>query len=167
MRRRTVLRGVSSAALAGLAGCLGAGDPGAPDDGTDSPTETPSPPTSPSTTPGGTVRDTSFDLVDAGSGMQVDDASVAFGDPVTVTGTIWGADGCQTAELGDVTLADGTLTVVVRTTEREFDGTPACTQAIVELDYEATVTVDGAGPATIVVVHERDGERTEVARAER
>ena len=170
MERRTLLGGLSSAVIAGLAGCLGAGSEPASEEPTESPgdpTVTDSPPTSPSPTPGGTVVDTGFTVTHTANGQAVDEATVAFGDPVVVTGTIWGNDGCQTAELTGAALADGTLTVVVRETTRKSTETQACTEAIVEVDYEATVAVDGSGPSTVVVVHEHGDERVEAARAER
>jgi len=166
MKRRTLLRGASTGLVAGLAGCLGSTGTGDPDDDpSDTPTDTPSPPTSPSPTPGSNDVDASFRLTGAGSGVQNDDAEVSFGDPLTVTGTVWGANGCYTADMAAATLTDGRLTVVVRAFKPETDTPRACTDAIVQLDYE--VTAEAVDPETVVVVHERDGERTEVARAER
>jgi hypothetical protein len=78
---------------------------------------------------------------------------------VTVNGAIWGADGCYTATLADVAYADGVVTATVDTTERDDTGeTTACTQCIVEINYEVTITFDHGLPSEVVVVH-RHGDR--------
>ena len=150
MNRRTLLQAAGTVGFAALAGCAGT------DSGTD---ETPS--GTDTTTP--TMTDESFTVVQIASGQERDEASVTVdGATVTVEGTIWGADGCTTAELADAsydTAADE-LTVAVATTRQEGTDT-ACTQAIVEIDYRATVTFENGVPATVVVTHDRgDGAQT-------
>lgn len=171
MRRRTLLRRAAGATLPlALAGCASNPDTGAPDDETDTPgadeTDTPGADETPTPTdeePAGNggvaVVDTTFDVGDAGSGTQTDRASVAF-DPdanrVRVEGTIWGANGCKTAALGGTAYDEAADEVTVRvvTRDREGTGDRACTQAIVEIPYEAAVGFEGGLPASAVVVHD-------------
>jgi hypothetical protein len=142
-------------------------------DGTDEPSATPSdapedtasetPDSDPSATPSG-VADSSLEVTGSDCGAQTDDTSVAFdedGGTVTVTGTIWGNDACYTAVLSDARLDGGTLTVVVGS-ESDAGTDTMCAQCITEIDYEATVALDGALPREVVVVHAHDGEDTRV-----
>ncbi|QLH84868.1 hypothetical protein HZS54_00425 [Halosimplex pelagicum] len=115
------------------------------------------------------MADRSFDVTDSGCGTQTDDASVAFdgdGATVTVTGTIWGNDACYTAALSDVRLDGDELTVVVGSMSDAGTDT-ACAQCITEIDYEATVTLDGALPQTVTVVHGHGEEDTRVTSTTR
>ncbi|QLH75844.1 hypothetical protein HZS55_00365 [Halosimplex rubrum] len=147
-------------------------------DGTDGPSATPSdspgdtvsetPDSEPSATPSG-VADSSLDVTDSGCGTETDDASVDFdadGGSLSVTGTIWGADTCHTAVLSDVRLDGGALTVVVDS-ESDAGTDTACGQCITEIDYEATVELDGALPREVTVVHRHDGEDTRVTSTAR
>ena len=71
-----------------------------------------------------------------------------------------GEAGCRTAELGSVNYDGEELTVAVATTRRE-DAGDACTQAVVEVDYRATVAFEHGSPDTVVVTHDRgDGPET-------
>jgi hypothetical protein len=153
MNRRTLLT-AGAVGLAALAGC------GGTDSGTDE-TPTGTDTTTP-TTP--TMTDESFTVVQTSSGQERDEASVTVdGATVTIEGTIWGADGCTTAELADASydVSADELTVAVATTQRTGTGTDACTQAIVEIDYRATVTFENGLPGTVVVTHDRgDGVQT-------
>jgi len=154
MNRRTLLRTASGVGIAALAGC-GSTDGG---DGTATGTATES-------TPSQTMTDTTFTVLQTESGQEIDEATVSVdGTTVTVEGTIWGADGCTTAELADASYdaAADELTVAVATTEQETAGTDvACTQAIVEIDYRATVEFENGTPGTVVVTHDRgDGPET-------
>jgi len=155
MDRRTLLRTACGVGIAALAGCGGT-DPG---DGTPTGTDT-----TPVPTPA--MLDTTFTIVQVDSGQQVDEATVTVdGTTVTVEGTIWGSDGCTTAELADASYdaAADELTVAVTTAERETTATEtiACTQAIVEIDYRATVEFENGTPGTVVVTHDRgDGPET-------
>ena len=147
MDRRTLLATVCGVGVATLAGC-GADDGGS---GTPAATDTPTQTVS--------MIDSEFTVDGTGSGQQTDDATVSVdGGTVTVEGTIWGADGCTTAELAgaDYDAAADELTVAVATTDREPTGTEAiaCTQAIVEIAYTATVTFDSGLPGTVVVTHD-------------
>jgi len=115
------------------------------------------------------VTDTRFTVTGRASGTQVSDATVTFGDgTVVVEGTIWGANGCKTAELAGVSY-DGDadeLTIAVATTDREGAG-DGCTQAIVEIDYRAVVTVDGGLPGSVTVTHDHGDGPTTAATATR
>lgn len=147
-------------------------------DGTDDPSPTRSdapddtasetPDSEPSATPSG-VADSSLAVTDSGCGTQTDDASVDFdegGGTVTVTGTIWGPDGCYTAVLSDARLDGGTLTVVVGS-ESDAGTDTMCAECITEIDYEATVELDSALPREVTVVHAHGGEDTRVTSATR
>jgi len=76
---------------------------------------------------------------------------------VFVTGTIEGSDGCKTATLAsaDYDPSADSLTVDVETVDREDAGT--CTQALVYIDYEVTVTFEGGVPKSITVQHDGRG----------
>lgn len=98
--------------------------------------------------------------VESGQPRQTADASFDTDDEtVTVTGTIVGSDGCATADLGTVEYdaADGQLAVDVVTTEREDADRRACTQQMVGIDYEATLSFDGDIPSRVAVSHDGDG----------
>jgi hypothetical protein len=158
VRRRTVISGVG--ALAALAGCAGVAPPAAND-------ESPTP-------DGGPVALASADLRvrDQGCGTQVDRATVEFdpaGPTVTVEGTIWGADTCHTAGLAAASYdpdADR-LTVRVVSERRETDGTPACGECIVEIDYAVTCRFTGGLPGSVAVVHGAGDRRTVVEETAR
>ncbi|MBV0902626.1 hypothetical protein [Haloarcula salina] len=115
------------------------------------------------------MTDTQFTVTGRASGTQASDATVTFGDGTVVAeGTIWGANGCKTAELAGVSY-DGDadeLTIAVATTDREGAG-DGCTQAIVEIDYRAVVTVDGGLPGSVTVTHDHGDGPTTAATATR
>ncbi|MDY6780678.1 MAG: hypothetical protein SV760_09090 [Halobacteria archaeon] len=101
------------------------------------------------------MTDRSFRVTSKGSGVQKDTVDVSFGDSrITLDGTIWGSDGCKTAELGDVSYdaESGELRVDVVTTNLENSG-DFCTQAIVEIDYRASFDFEGGLPEKVVVSH--------------
>ncbi|WP_276270548.1 hypothetical protein [Haloarcula litorea] len=160
MERRALLRRLGTAGVVALAGCAGSGADDSPADETDERTETPT-----GELPGRPhVTDTSFSVTGRGSGTQRDAATVTTDtDVVTVEGTVWGADGCKTATLAGADYDRGTLTVTVGTENRE--GADMCTQAIVEIDYRATVTLAGGLPETVEVVHDRGDGGTTVTTA--
>lgn len=156
MNRRTLVQYLA-VGTAALAGCASGGDPGTGDTSTDT-----------VATDGGadqsTVSDSNFTVTGQESGTQVDEATVQFdAETVRVDGTIWGSNGCKTAVLGgaDYTANTGELTVAVVTTDRE-DAGDACTQAIVEIGYEAEVRFEGGRPDTVVVTHDRGDGPVEV-----
>ncbi len=161
MKRRTLLGAIGTTGLAALAGCLddGGGDGTPTDTGTATETPTPMPTPAPSLTGSG------FEVDSIEGGSQVDSATVSVdGTDIIVEGTIWGENGCQTAELGSVNYNSdvGELTVPVRTT-REPDAGDVCTQQIVEIDYTATVEFANGHPKTVVATHDRgDGPETVV-----
>lgn len=148
MQRRRFIAAAGTLGAVAAAGCLGSDGGGTP-------------------TP--TMTDSSFTVTGIESGTEVDAATVSFGAPtVTVEGTIWGADGCTTAELAGANYdaEDGELAVEVATRRDEPTGDVACTQAIVEIDYEATVTVENGPPERVVVTHTRGTDSVEVTTAE-
>lgn len=167
MKRRTVLRS-AAAGLAGLAGCVSAGDgsPGDTDTDTRSPTSTstatatptPTATSTPTPTPGTSdVVDRSFEVTGSECGAGEGDASVSLDAPrVIVEGTAVGPNGCATARLDAATYDPETdvLTVSVRV----YQPTDAdiCTQCLTDIDYRACVRVEGGTPGHVRVVH--DGE---------
>lgn len=134
------------------------------------------------------VRDTAFTVEsdtpgdggdaggsDGGGGTDesgtVDGASVAFdaaANRVVVTGTIVGENGCQTATLESVRYdaQAGLLTITIGT-ERDAPEDAMCTMALVELSYEATVSVEGGLPERVSVIHRGAGADGEVVTATR
>jgi len=141
MKRRALLGTIG---LAALAGCVGGDGP-----------------------PSTRVTDSEFQVEGIDSGEQIDEATISTADgTITVEGTIWGPDGCATAELDSAEYdADSDeLTAAVATTRRE-DAGDACTQAIVEIDYRATVAFEGATPGRVVVTHDHGDGPQEVASA--
>jgi hypothetical protein len=157
MNRRTLLSRFGAVLVGGtaLSGCLGS--TGGPSDGTERTEST-------ATTSSGTkLVERSFEVVGVSSGTVTHEAAVTVdGGTVTVEGTIPGNDGCYTAELRDVAV-DGGLRVTVASVRRETTETPACTQAIVEIDYRATFRFDGPAPEDVRVLHEAMGETKTVA----
>jgi hypothetical protein len=165
--RRTLLRFGPPAVTVGLAGCTGDesdGTDGGGSDGTPTPTKTDTPTAqTPTDTPTGTetpgtvmVEDASLTVVDIASGQERDAADVGVENgTVVVEGTIWGTDGCKTATLDAATYDEqnDTLRITVATTDRE-DAGDVCSEAIVEIDYRARVTVSGDLPGTVAVVHD-------------
>lgn len=187
MKRRTFVRAIAGAGIAGIAGCTetgpGQGGPGntATDTPTDAPTGEPtdtatgtssdtppsgSPPTSeatPTPTPGSPrVSGTSFEVVENTCGEEKNRATVEWTDrSVKVTGVVNGANPCYTAEL-ERARYDGEadeLRVDVRSYNPETQ--TACAQCIVEIDYRSTVEFEGGTPGSVVVRH--NGDRVERA----
>lgn len=177
MNRRTVLTGTVTLLPLALAGCLGGSS------GADGETETETEQTETETTEtdelpttgtdGGTSgthpRFTESSLTALDECPSPGEASIAFeNEGVTVTGCVVGKNGCTVPMLENVSY-DGeaeTVTLVVAAVE-ERDEDEACTEALVELGYEARVALDGTVPATAVVVHDDVNGKREVARAER
>jgi hypothetical protein len=163
MHRRTLLGAVSTATLLSLTGCLGddGGGDGTPTDtSTDTDTETPTP------TPPPLLTDSEFTVLTNQGGTQTDNARVSVdASTVTVDGSIWGHNGCQTATLGSANHNRETneLTVDVATTREEGAG-DACTEGIVEIGYRATLTFENGLPSRVVVTHSR-GDTTEEVTA--
>lgn len=105
------------------------------------------------------VADSTFEVVGRSGASGEPTADVTFHEDenrVTVTGTIHGSDGCKTAVLGDVTddAGDDRVTVSVVTENRDGAKDRTCTQAIVAIAYEATVTFEGGVPSAASVVHD-------------
>ncbi|MDS0282065.1 hypothetical protein [Haloarcula onubensis] len=157
MNRRTLLGTVATTGIVALTGCLSDGSGGGTPSDTATATDTPTP------TPTPTFTDSDFEVLSTRGGTQVDSATVTVdGTDIVVEGTVWGRDGCRTAELASVNYNADELTVAVATTRRA-DAGEACTQGVVEIDYRATVEFDDAAPGTVVVTHDRgDGAETVV-----
>lgn len=180
MNRRTVLTGTAALLPLALAGCVGGsgGSDGETETETEAETETET--AEPETLTEGTGTDaaggsgthprfTETSLTRLEECPSPGEASVAFDDEgVTVTGCIVGKNGCTVPSLEDVSY-DGEkelVTLVVAAVE-ERDEDEACTEALVNLGYEARVELDGTVPAAAAVVHDDVDGRREVARAER
>lgn len=107
----------------------------------------------------------SFEVVsnECGQGRNEADAS-ADGRTVTVTGTIDGSNTCYTARLESASLDESgaTLRVDVESYVPESDGTPACGQCIVDIEYESTFEFEDGRPDEVVVRH--DGEHVATVR---
>lgn len=104
-----------------------------------------------------TYVDSSLTVTDVTSSATETTADVAFNEDdstVVVTGTIQGSDGCKTAALKRVTYnrSDDRLLVHVETVDRE--GAQSCTEALVYIDYEATIRFEGGIPSQISVSHD-------------
>ncbi|MBB6646320.1 hypothetical protein [Halobellus ruber] len=151
MHRRRVLSGAAAAAALAAAGCAGGGDPrtatdgGEPTDRTG--TETPADLSAVTFTPRESCSDP------GGATVSLD------ADPVSVVGCVIGKNGCTRPRLASVERDAGDVTVVVAAVE-ERDDDEACTEALVNLGYEAEI--DYADPPTsVTVVHDDvDGRRT-------
>ena len=158
MRRRTVLSTVGTAVGTALAGCVGSGgpDPGTGDDGDGSGDA------------GGTPRLTEQGLTELDECPTNGSASVSWDETaVTVTGCLTGRNGCSVPVLGgtEYDAAADELAVTVTTGEEDSGG--ACTQALTDLGYEATMTFENGLPGRVVVTHETMGETTTAADASR
>lgn len=103
------------------------------------------------------IQNSSLSVTNRESGQQVNEVQIGFdtdAETVGLTGTIWGSDGCQTAILDDASYdADQDHLQVSVVTESE-DPDKMCTQAIVEIDYEAAVTFSGGLPGSVSVSHD-------------
>jgi len=114
-------------------------------------------------TPAPTFTGSTVEVDSIQNGTETDSATVNVeGTDIVVDGTVWGSNGCQTAELAPVNYNSeaGELTVSVRTVEDSEAG-DVCTTGIVEIDYTATVECENGTPETVVVTHDRgDGPET-------
>ncbi|GAA5473532.1 hypothetical protein Hhis01_00928 [Haloarcula hispanica] len=156
MKRRQLLRYGGLGCSIALAGCFG-GAPGSGETSTEGASETPS------------VNETTFSVTQRQSGSQTSSATVAFdGDQVVVEGTIWGSDGCKTADLTDVTYDSSAdeLRISVGTKDKP-DAGDVCTQAIMEIDYRATATFENGLPGTVSVSHDTGDGQSPVTTATR
>lgn len=162
MDRRTLLRRTALLGAIGLAGCTdggsspGGGGDDTPADGDDPTTEPPT--TEPPAT--GDVDGVDFQVVDVDNTGEPG-ADVTFDadtNEVRITGTITGSDGCKTAALEAVEHDSGAdeVTLAVITKDRP-DAGDACTQALVYIDYEVTVTFTGGLPSKASVTHDGRG----------
>lgn len=129
----------------------------------DTPTDPSGPTDTPTASPGGSpaVTATEFAVTDRSSGTGRSEATISrAGRTVSVDGTARGNNGCSTAELESAAFDGAELRVAVRTYEdREED--EACTQATVDIHYEADVDYEGHLDRVVVthdgtVVAEKD-----------
>lgn len=90
------------------------------------------------------------------------DATVRLdGGPVTVVGCVVGKNGCTRPRVASVDRDDGAVTVVIAAVEEREEG-EACTEALVNLGYEARIDHDD--PLTsVTVVHDDVDSRRVVA----
>ena len=111
------------------------------------------------------VTDTSFTVQSRGDGDGAEDGSARyrFADgTLHVRGTIVGSDACKTAELADASYdaeADA-LTVAVETVDAD-DAGDVCAEVLTPIEYEATVSFDGAAPSVAVTHDGEDVDATE------
>ena len=104
------------------------------------------------------MNETTFSIIRRQSGSQISSATVAFdGNQVVVDGTIWGSNGCKTADLTDISYdaSADKLSLSVGTTEMP-DAGDMCAQAIMEINYRATVTFEDGLPDTVSISHDSD-----------
>ncbi len=151
MQRRTLLAGIgSTVTVSAIAGCLGDGDD--PDDGAGGEGGSASPTIE-------TVAQTEVEDSSDGDRNVESSATVSVeGDAIEIEGQLEGPTPCHDAVVADVTVEDGTVTVYV---ELEEDDDGMCVQQIAEIEYEATVVVEGDEPERVVVIHtDRVGEAT-------
>jgi len=136
MHRRTLLR---TAPLLALAGCTGAGGGGS----------------------GGSPRITDRAFTDTGECSDPETATVdASTTTVRIGGCITGPNGCSVARLDSAAVEGETLVVVVGTA-RDAPRDVACTEALVQRGYAATITLDHRVPS-VRVVHDAPGGRETV-----
>lgn len=119
-------------------------------------------------TRGDGITDERFELLGVECGQPTSEASVALGDggSVVVTGTVPGSNDCYLARLTDASYDAETRTLDVTVSSMAKEGAQACAQCIVEIDYEATVSVSGDGPERVTVTHSAMGESKTVATAD-
>lgn len=152
MNRRTLLRNGGTLTALVLAGCTGAGSPVGEGD------ETTAPPTS-DIANRSRISDSRFAVIDRTAAATEPMAGVSFDQSeglVRITGTIEGSDGCKTAALGAIDYRPDAdeLQVAVLTNDRPGTGEKACTQALVYISYEATVSFSGGLPSAASVSHD-------------
>jgi len=79
-------------------------------------------------------------------------ASVSWGETaVTVTGCLTGPTGCSVPVLSSADYDADADELAVTVTTEEDDGGGACTQALTDLGYEATMTFENGLPGRVVV----------------
>jgi hypothetical protein len=149
MRRRAVLTGVAVGLTSILAGCTGSSGSGA--DATDAPTTTDT-----TDETDGTAGLVSGSLIPREECPNPGEATVDLGTgSATVRGCVVGKNGCTVPRLRDVTLdaeTDVATVTVASVEEREDD--EACTEALVNLGYQARVDTGGATLTGLEVVHD-------------
>ena len=153
MYRRRVLSGVAVITALATGGCTGGGGGGSATDDSE--------PTDPTDTPtGGSAGLSAVTFTPRESCPDPGGATVRFdADPVAVVGCVIGKNGCTRPRLSSVDRDDGAVTVVVAAVE-ERDDDEACTEALVNLGYEARIDHDDP-PTSVTVVHDDvDGRRT-------
>ncbi|SFF87351.1 hypothetical protein SAMN04488063_0610 [Halopelagius inordinatus] len=170
MNRRTILTGTAALLPLALAGCVGgSGGSGGSDGETETETETGGLGTDAAGGTGTHPRFTETSLTRRDECPSPGEASVTFDDEgVTATGCIVGKNGCTVPSLEDVSyVGEKDLVTLVVAAVEERDEDEACTEALVNLGYEARVELDGTVPAAAAVVHDDVDGRREVTRTER
>lgn len=154
MYRRFVVRSCGLLVMGGGAGCLDVGSETASDgsDGSDEEGD-------------GSEREengsneeepeieTAFEIhaVECGSGEDHTEITTEIGT-VVVDGVIGGQNGCYSAELSAVSIAEETLLIEIESYEDSED--ELCTQCLTDVAYEVRITIDGRDPSRIVVEHD-------------
>lgn len=168
MQRRTFVTTVAAALGTATAGCVAStdgNDPGTAstdspastdggNTGSPSPTPTPEPPS---------IVSSSLEpreKCEAPGSASISAKSTV----VTVEGCIVGKDGCQAPVLADATYDAEADELTVTVTTKSRTDADACTQALVDLGYTATVEFESDLPETTVVVHRGAQTDGEVAR---
>ena len=196
MRRRDLLRRTTAAlAVGAAAGCLSQPDEAGGEDGSDGETateandgettagetETTTEETETTTeesettaedteTTGGDdagIRSTSMagSEAECRSADDEESAAVTFDDGrVDVSGAVALPDPCHASSLAAAEYGDGELLIAVGAGQ---DDAGTCVQCTAIADYEATVTVDDGGPATVRVEHRTMGETRTISTASR
>jgi hypothetical protein len=143
-RRRTVLLGTAGLATAGLAGCVSGNDDGSGDDGS-----------------GNTGGVENSSITHRGSDCAGPDPDtvtvVADGSTYTIEGRLPANIPCYEAELVDVGVADGTLSLTIDIVETRTDD-EGCVDCEGQVDYEATVEVSESTTVDTVSVTHETGE---------
>lgn len=105
---------------------------------------------------GAGVRETWFKVLGSDFEFEVAAAVTFENDTVSVTGIVQGNNTCYTARLDEVTIEDRTLVVNVESYE-DADEDEGCGEAVIGIEYEAVIELDGDLPAEVIVEH--NGER--------
>lgn len=106
-----------------------------------------------------TICETQFNVLNHSA--EDESASVDFMDEsLAVTGAIKGSNGCYTARLNDVRIADRQIVVSVESYE-DADEDMDCTMAIIFIEYEVDVKITGDSPTTVSIEHNGEVVTTE------
>jgi hypothetical protein len=186
MKRRTLVVSIFAASGSSVGGCLDNGDsmhdPGE-SRGNDVPTDEETDVSSgtgtdpeggqeatgsdvrerPRTSQGSLAKDfkSTFEVLSVDTGDVDESASVTFDEnTIVVTGEILGSNTCYTARLDSTTIEDKALHVGIVSYEDADEG-EGCRDAIVGIEYEASIEISGDSPSSIRVEHNGEPITTE------